>query len=454
MNGIAHTTDKKNSIIGGGIQQLIDRLVRNGVHDEVAALSLAKGLLHLFQGPHGNICKMYYARASKAATSLATAYREHRAAAAYRRHAASEVSHAAATRLAAACRAHIAASTLIRCRAAATCLAAAYRAHIAASTLIRYRAAATCLAAAYRAHIAASTLIRYRAAATRLAAAYRAHFAASTLIRSRAAATRLAATYRRHLKHRNWENEWTAERWLSSVPAVSKVLAEQLSPSSVDEQWPAACGLLSDLRQLGTSPTGRDELLARLQRGRALEKLADALWPAVQELAQAEAATASELTNKYLHDGIGFDLRFGDLSTFFGGLEKIVGQPDRNLMNGMELEHCKSEDSTVQFTTPNYSIETTSQIEWHFVVDPDGGLNKLGIAEYPKEHPSKLRGNADRRQPIPRAELKQALDLKNAELEKLEQTPLEDCELVGGRLCRRSRELEPTSYSEAGRAVA
>jgi hypothetical protein len=223
-------------------------------------------------------------------------------------------------------------------------------------------------------------------------------------------------------------DDWTAAGWLSSIPAVTKVIADQLSPSSLDR-----------LLQWGKSPSGRDDLLTHLQQRGTLEKLVDyAIWPAAQALSNAEAATASELTEKIVQQGVGFDLGLGHLSSFYGGLEAIVGPPDPKIDIGMEREHCVSADSTVTFTTPNYGIVTTSQIEYYYVVDPSGGLVELGIAEYPREDPAKLTGNAVPRESKPLtstiSSLRQAFDDKNVALERLGQTRLLQCEMTAGRL--------------------
>lgn len=223
-------------------------------------------------------------------------------------------------------------------------------------------------------------------------------------------------------------NEWTAEAWLSSLPSVATALALQFSPTPFEL-----------LQRLGSSPSGRDELLAHLQKGSTLEKLADALWPSVQELSRAKAATASELTEKYCQQDVGFDLTYGDLSAFYGGLEAIVGPPDPKIETVMEREHCGSKDAAIKFTAPNYNITTTSRTEYWFVVDPLNRLARLGLSEYPKEDPAKLTGNAQPRAPTPMHALRPALDMKNAELRSLNQTPLLRCEFTAARLCMRRR---------------
>ena len=70
----------------------------------------------------------------------------------------------------------------------------------------------------------------------------------------------------------------------------------------------------------------------------------------------------------------GFDGTFADLSDFFGGLEKMIGECRKDLMAAMEDEHCAvaagygASDET--FVTSSYRVITTPRDEWHFVVAP------------------------------------------------------------------------------------
>ena len=70
----------------------------------------------------------------------------------------------------------------------------------------------------------------------------------------------------------------------------------------------------------------------------------------------------------------GFDGTFADLSDFFGGLEKMIGECRKDLMAAMEDEHCTvatgygASDET--FVTSSYRVITTPREEWHFVVEP------------------------------------------------------------------------------------
>ena len=98
----------------------------------------------------------------------------------------------------------------------------------------------------------------------------------------------------------------------------------------------------------------------------------------------------------------------------------------------MEAEHCTSADSQDEFTTSNYGIKTTPEVEWHAVVDPQAGLAALKREEYPSEtygasgeHMRKLK---------PLEMFLPALERTNATLRKLGEPTVCEEELLSGRL--------------------
>ena len=48
---------------------------------------------------------------------------------------------------------------------------------------------------------------------------------------------------------------------------------------------------------------------------------------------------------------------------FYGGLEALVGAPNAQVLETMEIEHCESADSDKKFRTGNYRVTTTPEIE-------------------------------------------------------------------------------------------
>ena len=63
-----------------------------------------------------------------------------------------------------------------------------------------------------------------------------------------------------------------------------------------------------------------------------------------------------------------------NFSTFFGGLDKLIGEPGKDVEGSMRAEHCDitkgfgaSDDVQV---ANNYHVEFTPKREWRFVTDP------------------------------------------------------------------------------------
>ena len=125
-------------------------------------------------------------------------------------------------------------------------------------------------------------------------------------------------------------------------------------------------------------------------------------------------------------------MQYGDLSTFFGGLEAKIGAPNPKVREAMEAEHTEALDSKDEFTASNYGIKTTPQKEWWFVTAEPG---KEGI-EWPTE--AKLQGTAKSRskmrKPMPLGELQAKLDKFNAQLEAMGGSKLMIEEAFGARL--------------------
>jgi len=75
----------------------------------------------------------------------------------------------------------------------------------------------------------------------------------------------------------------------------------------------------------------------------------------------------------------------GGVDDFVGGLGAMLGPPNPALMETMLDEHTMRFDSKLEFANAPYWIITTSETEWHFVLDPEGCLPKLGLASWPSE---------------------------------------------------------------------
>jgi hypothetical protein len=123
-------------------------------------------------------------------------------------------------------------------------------------------------------------------------------------------------------------------------------------------------------------------------------------------------------------------MQYGDLSTFFGGLEAKIGAPDPKVREAMENEHTKAPDSQDEFTSGNYGITTTPHTEWLFITEP----GKKGV-EWPVEE--KLRGGGSgekMRKPMLLDELRRKLAEVNAQLKEMKETELLLEEAFGARL--------------------
>ena len=153
---------------------------------------------------------------------------------------------------------------------------------------------------------------------------------------------------------------WTAAGFLGTL-RIPELLAAQL----VEVGGPNE---LSALQSLAQNPDLKQELKRRLTD--CIDALTDRLSSALENLASGAAPTAEQLQAKFMEDGAGL-LAYGDLNTFFGGLEAIVGAPLPRVREAMAAEHTQQADSFIEFTTKNYGVTTTSATEWAFVAEPE-----------------------------------------------------------------------------------
>ena len=109
-----------------------------------------------------------------------------------------------------------------------------------------------------------------------------------------------------------------------------------------------------------------------LEQGNAVNVLPEVLKAPLLALASIkfDEHTAGNLQSKFKQTLGGFEL-VRDARQIFGGLERLVGTPDINILGGMAEEHAKKLDSHERFQTKNYLLETTPFIEWHFVAEPN-----------------------------------------------------------------------------------
>ena len=117
-------------------------------------------------------------------------------------------------------------------------------------------------------------------------------------------------------------------------------------------------------------------------------------------------------------------------------LEDILG-PHDTLEPGaaMEREHTMSADSDVEFIPQNYKTRTTSRIEYLFVTDPEQGLGRLGLSEWPGEDPEILPlGDPRRRKPRSTAEVEKRRGELNKRLAQMHAPEVTRDDAVAGIL--------------------
>lgn len=174
---------------------------------------------------------------------------------------------------------------------------------------------------------------------------------------------------------------WTVDAWCSSIDAhrvIASILSVQLGETSEEKTE------LQLFRDLAGHPNGKRRLVEMLEKGNITHMLADCIWSAAQELRVSSFSSPPELSarapsnlselkgdeeNKF-HAKMS-ELGFSDLSTFFHGLEGLVGAPSKRVEEGMRREHEELPDAHNLFITPNYGMRTTSFVEWNFVKHPD-----------------------------------------------------------------------------------
>ena len=158
---------------------------------------------------------------------------------------------------------------------------------------------------------------------------------------------------------------WSAIGWLTSTD-ISKCVAEALLHDVDCEESTE----LAAVRQLAGETEGA--LVSRLARGALLARLGRVLVSKLAALPDDSAAHGVRQSHaKFAQDGTAFTLSYGDLSTFFGGLEAKVGTPEARIRDAMEREHTAEKDAQAPFTTPNYALTTTPEQEWRFVAEPE-----------------------------------------------------------------------------------
>ena len=236
------------------------------------------------------------------------------------------------------------------------------------------------------------------------------------------------------------QESWTVAKWLDALHINQTVAAQLASPDEAARSG----GELAAMRRLVSESTDlRATLRARLEAG--LDTLVDGLAHALRDLAARDEATPEQMQSKFLQDGARM-LSFKGLSTFFGGLEAIVGAPDPKVGEAMAREHsAPGGDRHEEFITKNFGVTTTSATEWAFVVAPESRPanewpveGKLVVHVDQKSwegvHVVASERQKQRRQPMPLTELKWRVAERGLRLQELGEPALTLDEAFGARL--------------------
>eukprot|EP00326_Haptolina_ericina_P037582 CAMPEP_0181244632 /NCGR_PEP_ID=MMETSP1096-20121128/42969_1 /TAXON_ID=156174 ORGANISM="Chrysochromulina ericina, Strain CCMP281" /NCGR_SAMPLE_ID=MMETSP1096 /ASSEMBLY_ACC=CAM_ASM_000453 /LENGTH=823 /DNA_ID=CAMNT_0023341205 /DNA_START=27 /DNA_END=2496 /DNA_ORIENTATION=- len=159
--------------------------------------------------------------------------------------------------------------------------------------------------------------------------------------------------------------EWTARVWLENLD-IEEVIAAALKPpetSGVEGQPPDQFSYVKALT--------RDEVERMLNEAN-LGGLTDVVVNGIEDLGKQAASTAFVLNNtKFKQEGR-FEMAYGALALFYGGLESLIGPPqmiDGSLIKSMEQEHSVRPDSHLKFTSSN-GMSSTSRDEWEVAYEP------------------------------------------------------------------------------------
>ena len=230
------------------------------------------------------------------------------------------------------------------------------------------------------------------------------------------------------------EGTWAASKWIHSLHDIPKVIIRALRVPSATVQ-PA----FDFMRKIND-----EEVSSRLEEAK-LGGITNIMLTALMELKKQTVSGSAQLNDKFQASGK-FQMSYGSLSLFYGGLESLLGPPQMSkehqgedavasLFKSMDNDHCAMADSKELFETPN-GMTSKSCIEWEIVVDPKpqpAGLSEVEL--YPERSGLRESNPEWCRKPMPLATLME--DMKNncnMKLAKDGHSEVMKEELVGGRL--------------------
>jgi len=219
---------------------------------------------------------------------------------------------------------------------------------------------------------------------------------------------------------------WTAAKWLATRN-IALVVADALKMPALG---PDSTSQFSYVKSLT-----REQVEALLGEAN-LGGLANFVVASIETLAAQATGSAQDLNDKFSTTAK-FQMTYGSLSLFYGGLESLLGPPkmykgpsneEKSLFNTMEYEHMLDKDAKVDFKAPN-GVTTTPAIEWAVVVAPQKGVAYPERGGYETNYPQWCRVAT------PLATMLEQMEEKcNAKLREDEHSEMILEEMIGGRL--------------------
>eukprot|EP00854_Cymbomonas_tetramitiformis_P010776 gene10776-12745_t len=229
---------------------------------------------------------------------------------------------------------------------------------------------------------------------------------------------------------------WTTESFLICSPIfgeLAKLVKNPPVPSTCSSVLSASlpqCLRSDNIDHSTDEPANELEAILSLNPEQ-LDDIADAFSQALPGLLKEAINTlkpspAESHPGKFSLSETFSKFQYSNLSTFFGGLVKVLGTPNvvPNLEENMRREHVSCADSTEEFKTSNYGITTTSKVEWEFVVSP------VPHGTYPCE----TTPPQNPREAKPLEHFLEVMNAVNEKLTKAEHDPLLRVEVIALRL--------------------
>ena len=181
------------------------------------------------------------------------------------------------------------------------------------------------------------------------------------------------------------EGQWLASKWLSGL-GLTKAITKALKVPGRDSE----ISPFDYVRRL------KSHEVEALLSDASLSGLSDALKQGIADLQKQKSSSGAALNDKFQTSGK-FQMSYGSLSLFYGGLESLLGPPQMHkdperpeapptLYRAMENEHKAGPEATEEFSTSN-GMSTTPSTEWEFVTHPVKSTSYPERIELRETHP-------------------------------------------------------------------